>query len=88
MWILVPLGKIIVAFPKPWIKPIGLDIVLILNLTNDKSEKYFLSRSMCVVAQSIRHVSTLNDVWYIKVWEISMYLFVKKKREKIFIFLL
>ena len=63
MWILVPLGKIIVALPEPWIKSIGLDIVLILDLTNDKSEKCFLSRrSMCVVAQSIRHASTLNDV--------------------------
>ena len=44
MWILVPLGKIIVALPEPWIKSIRHDIVLTLDLTNDKLEKYFLSQ--------------------------------------------
>ena len=44
MWILVLLGKIIVALPKPWIKSTGPDIVLTLDFPNDMLEKYFLSR--------------------------------------------
>ena len=44
MWILVPLGKIIVAISEHWIKFTGLDTVLTLDLTNNKLEKYFLSR--------------------------------------------
>ena len=75
MWILVPLGKIIVALLKPWIQSIGPDIVLILDLTNDKLEKYFLwQRIVCVATQSVGHASTLDVIWCIKVWERSMYL--------------
>ena len=74
MWILVSLNKIIVVFLKPWIKSIGPDIVLTLNLTNGKLEKYVLSQMIvCVVAQSARHASTLDVVWCIKIWERSMY---------------
>ena len=75
MWILVPLGKIIVVILECWIKFTGPDTVLTLDLPNDMLEKYFLSRRIvCVVAQSIRHASTLDVVWCTKVWERSMYL--------------
>ena len=61
MWILVPLGKIIVALPEPRIKSIGPDIVLTLDLPKDMLEKYFLSlRIVCVVAQYARHAFTLD----------------------------
>ena len=80
MWILVPLGKIIVVFSKPWIKSTGLDIVLTLDLTNNKLKKYFLWwKIVCIEAQSTRHAFILNIVWCIKVWERSMYLFVREK---------
>ena len=61
------------------------NIVLTLDLTNNKLEKYFLSwRIVYVEAQSTRHAFTLNVVWCIKVWERSMYLFVRNKIEEFF----
>ena len=77
MSILVPLGKIIVAIPEPWIKSTRPDIVLRLDLTNNKLEKYFFyPKGLCVLWHNFQdmYASTLDVVWCIKVWEISMYL--------------